>query len=465
MFGLMRAKKCGMSEDEKHFRRLNYCGTCKTIGALYSQKARFLLNHDTVFLAEMLAALGGETARHWPSAYQSYNCLSVPKSDLPPALQFAATTNVILTEFKLADAIADENRRRHKIAGKTFSKDFRKAEKILREWNFPLDRVKALLETQVERETTELSGQTLEEKLENFAAPTAETTALFFGEGVRQTGNKESYDAAYRIGFSFGKIIYLVDAFEDFEKDFRRGQFNALRAAFDLKTEILAPEIRRKAVAIVKNLETEIAAAIHELPIPENQKALFVSRLAQNLQRKLKTNLPVLKAKKQISCAPKPKTDFKTRWNSAAQKAHTMAGGFSWQMPLVFLFIFVFALAAPAQSREAKSARECFDLSFNLMFLGALLTAGVGAVLALPKAVWARSPEEIAAEEARKKAEQGGGDVSAEGCCDTCDCCCCTCESCGEGDCACGGCCDNCGCGGCCDNCNCDGCCCDCSCD
>ena len=60
MFGLMRAKKCGMSEAEKQFRRLNYCGTCKTIGSLYSQKSRFLLNHDTVFLAEFLTALSGE---------------------------------------------------------------------------------------------------------------------------------------------------------------------------------------------------------------------------------------------------------------------------------------------------------------------------------------------------------------------------------------------------------------------
>ena len=42
----MRAKKCGMSDDEKHFRWLNYCGTCKTTSALYGQKSRLLLNHD-----------------------------------------------------------------------------------------------------------------------------------------------------------------------------------------------------------------------------------------------------------------------------------------------------------------------------------------------------------------------------------------------------------------------------------
>src|SRR5687768_8705234 len=115
MFGLMRAGKCGMSEEEKHFRRLNYCGTCKTIGSLYGAKARFLLNYDTVFLAEILSALSGENAREWPQSYQSFNCLSLPKTDLPASLQFAATTNVILTELKLADHIVDENKRRHKL--------------------------------------------------------------------------------------------------------------------------------------------------------------------------------------------------------------------------------------------------------------------------------------------------------------------------------------------------------------
>ncbi len=48
MFGLMSAKKYGMSAAEKQFRRLNYCGTCKTTGSLYGQKSRLLLNYDTI---------------------------------------------------------------------------------------------------------------------------------------------------------------------------------------------------------------------------------------------------------------------------------------------------------------------------------------------------------------------------------------------------------------------------------
>src|SRR5215213_1726490 len=283
MFGLMRAKKCGMSDAEKHFRRLNYCGTCKTTGALYGQKARFLLNYDTVFLAEILTALSDENVRDWQTAYQSFNCLSLPQNEMPVALQFAATTNIILTEFKLADHIADENRRRHRLARNTFSKEFKRAEKLLNEWNFPLEEVREILLSQTAREATEKS-------LDALAFPTAQTTAVFFREGVKKAGKTGFTKLAFEIGFAFGKLIYLLDAFEDYEKDFRRRQFNAFRAAFDLREEKLTPESKRKITAILHAIEHDITEKIRKLPIAENQKTLFVSRLSQNLRGKLKTN-------------------------------------------------------------------------------------------------------------------------------------------------------------------------------
>src|SRR5450631_1747405 len=120
MFGLMRAKKCGMSADEKQSRRLNYCGTCKTIGSVYGAKARLLLNHDIVFLAEVLSSIGGENVHKWQRSYQSFNCLSLPKESIPASLQWAAAANVILTEFKLADHVADSDGAHYKFARRVF---------------------------------------------------------------------------------------------------------------------------------------------------------------------------------------------------------------------------------------------------------------------------------------------------------------------------------------------------------
>ena len=436
MFGLMKAKKCGMSEDEKHFRRLNYCGTCKTIGSLYGQKSRLLLNHDTVFLAEILSALSGENVADWQKSYQSFNCLNLPKDKMPLPLQFAATTNVILTEFKLADHVADEKKRRYKIAQNAFSKEFQTAESLLTKWNFPLDEVKAVLDSQKSIETGVRS-------LDESAFPTAQTTAIFFREGVKRIGQAELGNLAFELGFSFGKLVYLLDAFEDYEKDLRSRQFNAFRAAFDLSEEKLTAGTKRKISAILHAIESEIGSKINALPIADNQKTLFISRLAQNLRGKLKTALPVLKTAK-VCAAGARKQTFKQRLQNASEKARALAYQYGWQMPLVFLFVFAFAIVAPAQSREAKSARECFDLSFNLMTLGAIFAS----VLAFPKTVFLQHfPEEPTSEKIKKKTEW----------CDYCgcDCCCCECDD---------GCCDGCDCcSGCCDNCDCG--CCDCSCD
>jgi hypothetical protein len=432
MFGLMRAKKCGMTDAEKDFRRLNYCGTCKTIGSLYGQKSRVLLNHDTVFLAEILTALSDENVASWGKSYQSYNCLSLPKSEMPLSLRFAATTNLFLTEFKLADHVADEKKRRYEFAQKSFSKEFKRAENTLESWNFPLAEVKTILQSQNSREKSAV-GKNIEEILENLAAPTVDTTAIFFAEGAKIVGKSDAANQMRELGAAFGKLVYLLDAFEDYAKDYSKNQFNAIRAAFDLNEKRISSAAKRKTISILRALENEIGDKIRHLPINENQKIIFVARLSENLERKLKTSLPVARAKN--VCAPKTRKTFVQKWRDAAEKAGNPARGFSWQMPLVFAFVFTLALVAPAQTREAKSAREYFDLSLNLMFLGAVF----GALLSAPMVAMQNLAPEKVAEKIEKKRREGW--------CDSCDCPdCCACCDCAECCCKCDGCCDSCDC-------------------
>lgn len=422
MFGLMRAKKCGMSADEKNFRRLNYCGTCKTIGSLYGQKSRLLLNHDTVFLAEILTTLSDETTSTWQKSYQSYNCLNLPKDEMPFSLKFAATTNIILTEFKIADHISDTNKNRFKFAHRIFSKEFLIAEKLLNDWNFPLEKVRKLLQTQETLESKKLS-------LEDYAEPTATATAYFFSHGVKLVGKQNLQNIAHEIGFTFGKLIYILDAFEDFERDEKSHQFNALQKVFGDKN---------KAVSILINLESEIISKIYKLPISDVKKQIFASRLRENLQKKIQDELPKV-------CYPKKRLNFSERYERAKNRAKELTVNYSWAKALpIFVFVLMCAMVAPAQVREAKSARECAEMSFNLMFLGSIF----GAVLALPKIFLQEgyTPPDFqqTAEKLEKKRQQGW--------CDWCDCCDCgDCFDCDGCDC----------CSGCCDSCDC----CDCSCD
>jgi hypothetical protein len=446
MFGLMRAKSCSMTTAEKHFRRLHYCGTCKTIGSLYGQKARFLLNHDTIFLAEILTSLSGENVENWQRAYQSYNCLSLPETArMPVPLEFAATANLVLAEFKIADQIADENSRAGKLARKSFSKNFEQARWKLKEWKFPFERIQEILSAQetLERESLQ-SEESAERILAKLSSPTAETTALFFGEGVRLIGKSELENPASDLGFEFGRLIYLIDAFEDYEKDFRRGQFNAIRAAFRLNEAKLSGELRRKIAGVLRELENEIVEKIYELPFSDAKKEIFAARLRQNLARKLEIKLPVYQSAKVCRRSAKPLT-WKERLAKAKSKANELTADYSWAKALpIFIFVSALAFVAPAQVKQAKSWQECAGLGFNLMFLGALF----GSVLSWPPlaAIQGLSHGFEKAEKAEEKRRRF---------CDWCDCdCCCCCDCCncgGGGD-------NNCDCG-------CDGCCCDCNCD
>jgi Family of unknown function (DUF5685) len=131
MFGLMKPRHCSQTSSQRREHRLHYCGTCKTIGRHYGQRTRLLLNHDTVFLAELLTGLSGDAApaAGWNRAYQSHNCFHLPasSSDMPLALQFAATANVVLTQVKLADCIQDSKQHRWRMAEALLEEPARRA--------------------------------------------------------------------------------------------------------------------------------------------------------------------------------------------------------------------------------------------------------------------------------------------------------------------------------------------------
>src|SRR5947207_543196 len=111
MYGLMRAGICSRHPEDAYQRRLHYCGTCKTMGRLYGQRSRILLNHDAVFLAELLTALSPDAppVPDWDRAFQSYNCPSLPagSEEMPLSLQVAATATLVMSEFKVADQLDD----------------------------------------------------------------------------------------------------------------------------------------------------------------------------------------------------------------------------------------------------------------------------------------------------------------------------------------------------------------------
>ncbi len=317
MFGLMRRAE-----------RLSYCGSCKTIGALYGQRARLLLNHDMVFLAELLMERAGQP--EWTRAHRSFSCLAMP-TEHPRALRYAATAAVVLAHFQIEDNVVDSKRWKWRALKRFFSPAYRKAAAELRGSGFPLDEMTAMLASQGGREARAVS-------IEDVAEPTAWAAEMIFSHGAPELAS---------IGRRFGMLIYLLDAWEDRARDAKAGDFNALLAfpQVDGRAEILA---------LVASLEKDLSA-------------LPGARLRTNVEERLGIRIRVLHGACQKS--------LQQRWRSAVAFARSMKekerAGFV-KGAAVLATVSVLAFLAPHQIRSAESWRHCFGLVVNLMAVGAL---------------------------------------------------------------------------------------------
>ena len=383
MFGLM--KRAG---------RLAYCGSCKTIGAMYGQRARLLLNHDTVFLAELLMEKSEPT--EWTAAHRSFNCMAMPKEH-PAVLQYAATATVALAHFQVEDKIVDSDWWIWRAVRRLFSPTYRKAAARLRRSGFPLQEISAVLASQAERERRRAS-------LKDVAEPTARATEMIFAHGAdcvyplpdgRGSVDLRDVEGLANIGRRFGYLVYVLDAWEDRARDAKSGDFNALLAF---------PEVdgRAEILAVVESLEKDLSSAL-------------AARLRMNVEERLGMRPRVL----QGVC----RKSARERWASAVAFARSMkererAGLLKGSA--VLATVSVLAFFAPHLIRGAESWRQCFGLAMNLMAFGALF-----ATVPVPE-----SP----GEPGKKSSKFPGFRDCCSGGCEGCDCC----ECCGE----CGSCCD-----------------------
>lgn len=239
-----------------------------------------MLNFDTVFLAELLSLLGGEDLNEWESHLQSVNtCFSMPQNeDLPFSLRYAATASVLLGELKVDDQIKDSKQLGWRLAKRFYSKAFEKAVAQLGNWGIETDTIYSMVSEQEKRELAAVRIAGLEECLNYYAEATATITATIF-EG----GNALNL---YDLGYQFGKLMYILDAYEDYEQDVFKGNFNPLAVYFGGQRRL---EERQLEVVrdLILNLESQVTGAMEILPLTLEQKELYQSRLVSNLALRL----------------------------------------------------------------------------------------------------------------------------------------------------------------------------------
>jgi hypothetical protein len=154
----------------------------------------------------------------------------------------------------------------------------------------PVHRIAALACQQSTRENHFRINGDAGMALNYFSEPTAIITGIIFQHASRLAGKPQHMQDMYAVGYNLGKIVYILDAWEDFQKDFKKGNFNAIAAAYLIPDGEPDNASINRVTEELRASKTKIIKKLHCLPISKEKMRLFSRRLEINLHQRLKAS-------------------------------------------------------------------------------------------------------------------------------------------------------------------------------
>ena len=249
MFGYITINREELKMRDFDRYRGYYCGICRELKEHYGERARMTLTYDMTFLAVLLSGLYEK-----PEREEKHFCVLHPSAKRPcirnPYTRYAADMNVLLVYHNLMDDWQDERKLLSYRAARLLRKAYLKAAA-----GYPRQ-VKAIRRYLRELHQTEEAGSP---DIDLASGLTGKLMAEIF------VPREDEWSQELRkIGFYLGKFIYLMDAYEDADKDRENGNYNPFL--------FLAgrPDYEEKAGRILKMMAASVAEYFELLPIIEN---------------------------------------------------------------------------------------------------------------------------------------------------------------------------------------------------
>lgn len=246
MFGYVVVNKPEMKFKDFDLYRSFYCGLCRELRQEYGIAGQVSLTYDMTFVILLLSGLYEPPTRKGTTRCMVHPVRKqqVRKNEIT---EYAADMNILLTYYKCLDDWKDEK----KYAGLAYAKILEKRNEILF-LGYPekAERIVALLD---ELSAWESAGETDIDKM-----------AGCFGRIMEEIfAYKEDMwePSLRRMGFYLGKFIYLLDAYDDVEKDRETGNYNPFSGMYKMK------EFEEQARQILIMMLAEACREFEKLPI------------------------------------------------------------------------------------------------------------------------------------------------------------------------------------------------------
>ena len=255
MFGYVNADKKEMTDEERSTYQAYYCGLCRELKRQAGAGAQICLNYDITFLAILLSGL------YEPDEVtEPFRCRLHPTKKRffheSEVMQYAASMNIVLSYYKLLDDYQDDHKTsRKKIANRFEPVVKRVCEEYPRQTQAIEDFVRDLSDAEYRQEDnltvlSALSGDMLGER---FCYKEEDV----WNESLRS------------MGYYLGKFIYLLDAYDDMEKDRKNHNFNPMLRAIDKD-----PSYDAFCRQVLVSLIAECTKEFERLPILKNASIL-----------------------------------------------------------------------------------------------------------------------------------------------------------------------------------------------
>lgn len=208
MFGYIAVNKSEMKFREFDIYHSYYCGICRELKKKYGGLGQLSLSYDMTFLAILLTGLYEPETR-----VGSCKCVAHPFESHETRnnifTEYAADMNMLFACYKCQDDWEDERKFGKYAYGRMLEA---KAGRLKKEY---ADKVRTISLMMQDFSDAERSGDA-----------DIDTLAGLFGRimaEIMAAREDEWADNLRRLGFFLGKFIYLCDAYEDVEKDIRKG--------------------------------------------------------------------------------------------------------------------------------------------------------------------------------------------------------------------------------------------------
>jgi hypothetical protein len=221
MFGYVNIYKPELKMKDYYKYKAYYCGLCKTLKDKYGRVGQLTLTYDMTFLIILLTSLYESV-----TTKEQHRCVVHPvkKHDilLNEITEYVADMNIALSYHHLLDDWMDEK----SVAGLAGSGILKKAYKSIcrkypRQCSKIRESLKKLKECEDKKETN------------------VDVVSRCFGELMAElfVYRKDIWEETLRkTGFYLGKFIYIMDAYDDLDKDRKKINYNPLLSIYEKST-------------------------------------------------------------------------------------------------------------------------------------------------------------------------------------------------------------------------------------